>query len=341
MNRRPVVVITGASAGVGRATALAFARRGWNVALIARSKEGLDDIRGKIELGGGAALVIPIDVSDSDAMFAAADSVVATWGAIDVWVNNAMVTVLAPVSQLAPEEARRVTEVTYLGTVHGTMAALKHMRTRNTGAIVQVGSALAYRAIPLQAAYCAAKYAVRGFSDALRSELLHDNSNIRITMVQLPAINTPQFDWARNKLGRRQQPLPPIFQPETAAEAIYRAALERRRESWVGLSSLKAILGTMLAPNLLDRMMARRAYTGQLTREPETPGRPDNLFETVRGLHRTRGRFDAKAPAVAHAYDPKLVRFANAALVAAVIAGVAALAARTTLRSQASGPRRR
>jgi NADP-dependent 3-hydroxy acid dehydrogenase YdfG len=213
------VVITGASAGVGRATALAFARRGWNVALLARDAIGLENAAKEIEQAGGRALTITMDVADAGAMFAAAAEVTKRWNAIDVWVNNAMATMFAPVSEISPEEFRRITEVTYLGHVYGTMAALIHMRSRNIGTIVQVGSALGYRAIPLQSAYCGAKFAIRGFTDALRSELQHDKSAIHVTMVQLPAVNTPQFDWARNKMPGRPQPMPPIHQPEGIAEA--------------------------------------------------------------------------------------------------------------------------
>ena len=243
MSNPRTVVITGASAGVGRASAIAFAQKGWNVALIARGKEGLEGARRDVEAAGGHALVLPLDVADADAVFAAADQVVARWGRIDVWINDAMVTIFAPVKEITPEEFRRVTEVTYLGQVHGTMAALKHMRPRNQGTIVQVGSALSYRAIPLQSAYCGAKFAIRGFTDSLRSELEHEQSRIRLTMVQLPAVNTPQFDWARSRMPRKLQPVPPIYQPEAIASEIVRAALEAPRELWIGRSALKAIFG--------------------------------------------------------------------------------------------------
>src|SRR5919199_5709345 len=201
------VVVTGASAGIGRAVAVAFAKRGWNVALLARGRDGLDGARREVEAAGGRALVLPTDVADAGAVFAAAERVAAEWGGIDVWVNNAMATVYAPVHEVEPEEYRRVTEVTYLGTVHGTLAALRHMRPRDAGTVIQIGSALSYRAIPLQSAYCGAKFAIRGFTDSLRTELIHDGSRVRLTMVQLPGVNTPQFDWSHMHLARRHQPV--------------------------------------------------------------------------------------------------------------------------------------
>lgn len=228
--RPGTVVITGGSAGVGRATALAFARRHWNVALIARGAEGLREAQQEIEKVGDKAFTVSADVADADSVFAAANRIIKHWGGINVWINNAMVTAFSPVSELSPEEFRRITEVTYLGYVFGTMAALKH----NVRTIVQVGSALAYRAIPLQSAYCGAKFAIRGFTDALRTELLHDRSDTRITMIQLPAVNTPQFDWARNRMPRRPRPVPPIHQPEAIAEEIFRASQDAPREAWVG-----------------------------------------------------------------------------------------------------------
>jgi short-subunit dehydrogenase len=288
-------VITGASAGVGRAAAIAFAERGWAVALLARGRDRLESARRNVEAAGGAALVLPCDVSDADAVFAAADRVVSAWGHIDVWVNNAMVTIFAPATEVSPAEFKRVTEVTYLGQVHGTLAALRHMCERNAGTVVQVGSALSYRSIPLQAAYCAAKFAVRGFTDSLRSELIHESSRVRLTMVQLPAVNTPQFDWARSRLPRRLQPVPPIHQPKVAADAIVRAAEQAPRELWVGTPTLQAIIGNMVAPGLLDRLMARRAWDGQMTGEPAVQDRADNLLEPVSGDPGSRGRFASQA----------------------------------------------
>jgi len=240
----------------------------------------------------------------------------------DVWINNAMVTIFSPVSKLTPAEYRRVTDVTYLGYVFGTMAALKHMQPHDSGIIVQVGSALAYRAIPLQAPYCGAKSAVRGFTDALRSELLHQGSSIRITIVQLPGVNTPQFDWARNKMGRRVRPLSPIHQPEAAAAAILRAAVSAPRELWVGFASIKAILGNMVAPGILDWMLSRKAYQGQVTSEPDEKT-CDNLFGTVPGGHRAHGRFDAQATNGALSANPTLLRAAVVGVAVSLLTGTA------------------
>jgi NAD(P)-dependent dehydrogenase (short-subunit alcohol dehydrogenase family) len=234
-------------------------------------------------------------MSDPDAVESAADAVERQFGPIDVWVNCAMVTVFAPFHTITAEEFRRATEVTYLGFVYGTMAALRRMRPRNRGTIVQVGSALAYRSVPLQSPYCGAKSAIRGFTDSLRSELLHDRVDVHLTMVQMPALNTPQFDWARNKMARRPQPLPPLFQPEVAAEAILFASRARRREVWVGGPTLKAILANKVAPGLLDRILARRGYSGQLSPEHVEGEQPGNLFAPVPGDHGAHGRFDARA----------------------------------------------
>jgi NAD(P)-dependent dehydrogenase (short-subunit alcohol dehydrogenase family) len=259
---------------------------------------------------------LPADVADAAAVFAAADRAAAEFGGIGLWVNNAMATVFAPVTEVSPEEFRRVTEVTYLGYVHGTMAALRHMRPQDRGTIVQVGSALAYRAIPLQSAYCGAKFAIRGFTDSLRSELLHEGSRIRLTMVQLPAVNTPQFDWGRNRMGRRAQPVPPVHQPEAVAEAICRAAKTAPRELWVGWPSVRAILADMVAPGLLDRVLANQGYDGQLAPKSLPPDQPDNLFSPVAGRHAGHGRFDGIARAEVGAVDPALLRGAIAAALA-------------------------
>ncbi|MYZ50539.1 SDR family oxidoreductase, partial [Propylenella binzhouense] len=292
---RPVAVVTGASAGVGRAVALAFARRGYAVALLARSEAALGEVARAVRAAGGAAQAYPLDVADAAAMMEAADAVAERFGRIDVWVNDAMLTVFGRTEDIAPDEFRRVTEVTYLGYVHGTRAALKHMRGRNAGTIVQVGSALAYRSIPLQSAYCAAKAAIRGFTDSLRCELLRERSRIRLTMVHLPAVNTPQFDWARSHLPEELRPVGTIHQPEAVAEAILRAARRAPRELWIGTSTIEAILGTMVAPAFLDRFVAGRAWAGQMTGVAADPGRPDNLFATVKGGHATRGRFSGVA----------------------------------------------
>lgn len=317
--RPGIVVITGASAGVGRATALAFARRRWNVALIARGTEGLQEAQQEIEQAGGKALTISADVADAKSIFEAADVVTRQWGGINVWINNAMVTAFSPLAELSPDEFRRITEVTYLGYVFGTMAALKH----NVRTIVQVGSALAYRAIPLQSAYCGAKFAIRGFTDALRSELLHEGSDIRVTMVQLPAVNTPQFDWARNKMPRRPQPVPPIHQPEAIAETIFRASQRAPRELWVGWPSVRAILGTMIAPTLLDKLLARRGYDGQLSSEPHNQNQPDNLFQPVPAGHATHGRFDDRARNRVATFSPAIVRGIVVLVAAAVLFALA------------------
>ena len=293
--RNRTVVITGASAGIGRAVAHRFGRAGANVGLIARDEQALNEVKQELEKLGGAAFVAPADVADAEAVFAAADSIQRQFGSIDLWVNDAMVTVFSPVWNITPDEFRRVTEVTYLGVVHGTMAALRHMRARNRGTIIQVGSALAYRGIPLQAAYCGAKHAIRGFTDSLRAELIHTGSLLSITIVELPAVNTPQFDWARTHMPRQPRPVPPVVQPEVIADSIFRAALRPEREYWVGWSTLKVVLGNMLLPGFLDRYLARTTFEGQATRLPVTPGRKDNLLAPVHELHRTRGSFGAEA----------------------------------------------
>lgn len=289
------VVITGASAGVGRTTALEFARRGADVALLARDADALESTAREVRQLGVRALPIAVDVSDAKAVDRAAQQVEEELGPMDVWVNNAMLTVFSPLSKLTPEEFARVTEVTYLGQVYGTMAALRHMRPRNRGTIVQVGSALAYRAIPLQSAYCGAKHGVRGFTDSLRSELMHDRSRIHVTMVQMPALNTPQFDWAQCHMPYAPQPVPPIFQPEVAARAIVWAARHRRRELYVGMPAIKAIVANKLFPGLLDRYLARTNYAAQQRKPLSPPPRMANLWRPVPGLHAAHGSFDARA----------------------------------------------
>lgn len=294
-NHPPVVVITGASAGVGRATAQAFARLGARIGLIARGREGLEGARADVERLGGQALVLPLDVAHADAVESAAAAVEEAFGPVDIWINNAMVSVFSPIKEMTAAEFARVTEVTYLGVVHGTISALRRMQPRDCGIIIQVGSALSYRAIPLQSAYCAAKYAVRGFTDSLRTELIHDRSNVRLTMVHLPAINTPQFDWAKSRLPRKAQPVPPIFQPEVAADAILWCASRNRRELFVGWPSVEAINGNKIMPGVLDHFLGNTAFDGQQTDEPKDPHQPDNLWEPVdvdRGAH---GRFDDQA----------------------------------------------
>lgn len=293
--RPRVVVITGASAGVGRATALAFARGGALLGLIARGCDGLEGARRDVERSGGRAITLPADVADAAAVEGAAVEVERAFGPIDVWVNNAMASVFSPFKEMTADEFRRVTEVTYLGIVHGTMSALRHMLPRDSGIVVQVGSALAARSIPLQSAYCGAKHAVRGFTDSIRSELIHDKSRVRITMVQLPALNTPQFGWVRSRLPRKAQPVPPIFQPEVAAEAIEWASRHNRRELYVGWPTVKAIVGNKFFPGYIDRYLARTCYDAQQTDEPEVPGRPDNLFEPLPGDAGAHGAFDRRA----------------------------------------------
>ena len=290
-----VVVITGASAGVGRATAQRFAKEGARIGLIARGIDGLEGARKDVEKLGGKALVTPVDVADADKVEGAAAQIEAELGEIDIWINNAMTSVFAPIKEMTPEEFRRVTEVTYLGYGYGTLAALKRMLPRNRGIIVQVGSALAYRGIPLQAAYCAAKHAIQGFCDSLRCELIHDNSAVRVTMLQMPALNTPQFGWVKSRLRRRAQPVPPIFQPEVAAEAIYFAAHNPKREFYVGLPSLEAIVANKIAPGFLDQYLARTGYDSQQHDGPEDPNRPNNLWQPVPGDHGAHGAFDALA----------------------------------------------
>ena len=287
----PVVVITGASAGIGRATARAFSRRGASVGLIARDDEGLAAAVKEAEAVGVKAKAVSADVADAAAVDAAAATFEEHLGPIDVWVNNAMCSVFSPVHQLEAAEVRRVTEVTYLGSVNGTLAALARMRPRNSGTIVQVGSALAYRGIPLQAAYCGAKHALRGFLDALRCELAHDDSAVKVTTVHLPAMNTPQFGWVRNRLPHHPQPVPPIYQPEVAARAIVWAAGHPRRELHVGIPTVATIWGNKVIPGILDRYLARTGYSSQQTDQPAGDG-PDNIWDPVPGDHGAHGRFD-------------------------------------------------
>jgi NAD(P)-dependent dehydrogenase (short-subunit alcohol dehydrogenase family) len=276
-----VVVITGASAGVGRATVREFARQGAKIGLIARGKAGLEGAQRDAEQLGGQALICQADVAHYDQVEAAAEAVERHFGPIDVWINDAMCSVFSPVKEMTAEDYRRVTEVTYLGYVHGTLAALKRMLPRNRGAIIQVGSALAYRGIPLQSAYCAAKHAVQGFCDSLRSELLHDGSNVKLTMVQMPALNTPQFDWVKSRLPRKPQPVPPIYQPEVAAQAIAWAADHYRREWYVGGTTATAIIGNKIAPGVGDWYLARQGYEAQQYDGHVSPDRRDNIYKPV------------------------------------------------------------
>lgn len=292
------VVVTGASGGVGRATARSFARRGAKVALVARGETGLEAAAKEVEQLGGEALVLPTDTSDSDEVVAAARQAENDLGPVDTWVNVGFTSVFSPFHQISPEEFRRVTEVSYLGYVYGTMAALDLMRPRNQGTVVQVGSALAYRGIPLQSAYCGAKHAIQGFNESLRCELLHDKSGIHVTMVQLPALNTPQFSWVRSRLPRHAQPVPPIYQPEVAASAVvYAADHPRRREYWVGSSTVGTLIANAVAPGILDRYLARTGYSSQQSDQPNDPR--ENLWEPLDGADGqdfgAHGIFDERA----------------------------------------------
>ena len=323
-------MITGASAGVGRALARAFARRGAAIGLLARGRAGLEAARQEVDEAGGRALVLQADVARPEQVDAAAAALEAAFGPVDIWVNNAMASVFSPVTQMTAEEYKRVTEVTYLGVVHGTLAALRQMRPRDRGVIVQVGSALAYRGIPLQSAYCAAKHVVQGFCDSLRSELLRDGSSVKLTMVQLPAINTPQFDWVKSRLPHRAQPVPPIFQPEDVADAIIDASDGARAEVYVGVPTLVAIVGNKIAPRVGDWYLSRSGYESQQTEEPEDPARPHNLWSPVDenrdfGAH---GRFDERATATlwpAWATQPRTAALAAAMAALAIAVALSAL----------------
>lgn len=317
-----VIVITGASAGVGRATVRRFAKDGACIGLLARGVDGLEGAKQEVEAAGGRALVLPADVADPNQVEAAADAVEREFGPIDIWINDAMTSVFAPVKDMTPEEFRRVTEVTYLGVVYGTMSALKRMLPRDHGTIVQVGSALAYRSIPLQSAYCGAKHAIHGFTDSLRCELIHDKSNVHLTMVQLPAVNTTQFGWVRNRLPNRTKPLGKIFQPEVAAEAIHWAAHHRRRELILGMPSMESIVANKVAPGLLDRYLGRNGYKGQQTTEPKDPNQRDNLWEPVPGDHGAHGPFDAQA----HRHSSEFWFAKNRNRLGLAVAGCAVLA---------------
>ena len=296
-NRPEVVIITGASAGVGRAIARAFGRRGAHIGLLARGYAGLEGARRDVEEAGGLALSIQTDVANADQIEAAATRVEQSLGPIDIWVNVAMTSVFSPAREMTAEEYKRVTEVTYLGTVYGTLAALKRMLPRNRGRIIQIGSALAYRGIPLQSAYCGAKHAIQGFTESVRTELLHDKSNVKISMVQLPAVNTPQFSWVKSRLSHKAQPMPPIYQPEIVADSVTYLADHYRRQLYVGGSTVVVIQGNKIAPGLGDRYLAKTGYQAQQTDQPEDPNRPDNLWTPVDkdrdyGAH---GAFDRRA----------------------------------------------
>lgn len=297
MKDSPVVVITGASAGLGRAIAHAYAKRGARLGLLARNPEALAAACDECEKFGGKAMFVPTDVSDADAVERAASQVEQELGPIDIWVNDAMVGVFSPVKETEPADYKRVTDVLYLGFVHGTLAALRRMLARDEGTIIQIGSALSYRSIPLQSAYCAAKHAINGFTDSLRCELHHDRSNVKITTVQMPAMNTVQFNWVKNRMPHNAQPVPPIFEPDVAAEVVYAAgtAKKPRREYWVGTPTVLAILGQKFIPGLLDKYLGDTGYKSQQTTELRDPEAPNNLYEYVPGAHSARGKFADRA----------------------------------------------
>jgi NAD(P)-dependent dehydrogenase (short-subunit alcohol dehydrogenase family) len=291
-----VIVVTGASAGLGRAIVERFARDGCSIGLIARGRERLEQARASVDALGGRGLVIPLDVADAEAVEHAAETVERELGPIDAWINNAMVSVYSPIKDMPAAEFRRVTEVTYLGYVHGTLAALKRMLPRDRGVIIQVGSALAHRSIPLQSAYCASKHAILGFHESLLSELIHDGSRVRTTMVQMPAMNTPQFDWAKNRLPHQTQPVPPIFQPEVGADAVHHAVRhDVGREFLVAWPTVKAVLGEKVVPGYIDEKLGRDGYGGEQTSQPRDPNRPDNLWSPAPGAFAAHGRFDDRS----------------------------------------------
>lgn len=298
MNAPPVVAITGASAGLGRAIAHAFAKKGASIGLIARNPEALAAAQRECEQLGGRAIFIPTDVSDAEAIEHAANTIEEKLGPIDIWVNDAMVSVFSPVKEMEPSDYKRVTDVLYLGFVYGTLAALRRMLPRDRGTIIQIGSALSYRSIPLQSAYCAAKHAINGFTDSLRCELHHDHSKVRVTTVQMPAMNTTQFDWVKNRMPHNTQPVPPIFEPEVSAKAVVAAGLSKnpRREYWIGTSTVAAIVGQKFIPGLLDKYLGQTGYKSQqIASEPRDPYAPNNLYEYVPGVHSARGKFDDRS----------------------------------------------
>lgn len=331
MSKR-VVVVTGASGGIGRACARAFAGQGDDVALLARGRAGLEAAAEEVRRTGARALQLEVDTADHEAVEAAAETIEAELGPIDVWVNDAFTSVFARFVDIEPEEYRRVTEVSYLGYANGTRAALRRMLPRDRGTIVQVGSTLAYRGIPLQSAYCGAKHAIQGFHESLRTELLHDGSNVRVTMVQMPAVNTPQFGWVRSRLPKRAQPVPPIYQPEVAARAVVHAAAHpRRREYWVGETTAATLVANAVAPGLLDRYLARTGFSAQQTSQPRDPDQPENLYEPAdqgvdRGAH---GAFDARS----HGRSPQVWASQHHGLLTAVSAAALAVGALARKRS--------
>jgi short-subunit dehydrogenase len=330
VRKREIVVITGASAGAGRAAAREFAKHGADIGLIARGTDGLEAAAREIKEYGGRALILPVDVADAGEVQRAAGEVEQKLGPIDIWVNDAMTSVFSPIKEMTAEEFKRVTEVTYLGYVYGSLAALKYMLPRDRGTIVHVGSALAYRSIPLQAAYCAAKHAVLGFFASLRTELIHDGSNVKTTMVQMPALNTPQFGWVKSRLPRKAQPVPPIYQPEVAARLIYHAAHHPERREWyASWSVLKAIFGNKIAPSYADHYLAKNGYESQQYDGWEDPNRPNNLFDPLPGDYGAHGTFDCRAKNwSAEAFAEEHAGALGAVLLGVGIAGAATLAFR-------------
>jgi NAD(P)-dependent dehydrogenase (short-subunit alcohol dehydrogenase family) len=326
--QRRTVVITGAAAGVGRAIAHRFARAGDRLGLLARDKIALGALQKELEETGAEVAIEAVDVADADAVFGAAQRLEQRLGKIDIWVNDAMETVFSMVADMTPQEFRRVTEVTYLGFVYGTMAALKSMRLRRRGRIIQIGSALAYRGIPLQAAYCGAKHAIRGFTDSVRTELMNEGSAIHISIVELPAVNTPQFDWARVHISHKPRPMGRPVQPEVIADAVFRVARGSWREYWIGLPTLMTILGNTLLPGFLDRYLASKGVLGQQTREPVQPDRQDNLDAPITALHRTRGSFSNEAATSAPLIVGEVARVGMVAAAALLFVALGAGAAR-------------
>ncbi|HYZ93147.1 MAG TPA: SDR family oxidoreductase [Actinomycetota bacterium] len=324
MKKPKVVVVTGASAGVGRAIVRAFAERGAHVGLLARSPDGLEAAAKEVEACGGRACVVPVDVADADALDRAAETVERDLGPINVWVNNAMTSVFAEFVNVDPEEFRRVTDVTYHGYVNGTRSALRRMLPRDNGVIVQIGSALAYRGIPLQSAYCGAKHAIEGFTESVRCELIHRRSHVRLGMVQLPAVNTPQFDWVLSRLPRRAQPVPPIYQPEPIARSVVAFAEHPRRQMWLGWATIRAILGNRVIAGILDRYLGRTGYEAQQTDEPERADRPSNLWSSPGGDWGAHGRFDDRAQPTSLAMWASRHRRALTVATAAVLSFAAA-----------------
>ena len=319
-----VVVVTGASAGLGRSIAREFSKYGAKVALLARGEDGLEGARQEVEALGGEALAIATDVGDAQQVEQAAQQIEDTWGPIDIWVNNAMNSVFSPFKEITPDEFKRVTEVTYLGQVYGTMAALKRMQPRDHGTVILIGSALAYRGIPLQSAYCGAKHGIQGFFESVRTELLHDKSNVHVGMVQLPAMNTTQFGLVKSRLPNKPRPMGTIFQPEIAAKAVMYAALHRKREVYVGYPTWQTIFGNKVIPGWLDHYLARIGYQGQQTQQPDNPDRPNNLWEPVPGDHGAHGSFEAQSWDFSPQFWGVTHRWLTLAGVAAVAIGVGA-----------------